>query len=208
MALAYSLAMGFYSSLLAVLAFILLYSASTSRSLKEPLSKSLVFALGIVTGNAFLSVSLMTLGLNFYLDLFANLQTVTIVIAAIVILAGLFVSGVFSSLLGSAWFKEQSAAKYNLTLVALYFLGFLSFFVTVRDFQLSRFITVGTVIDVNLLLAFNLVLLAPFLAVGIISGALHKLARSTHEKHRLKIHALSGLVLILYALWLLWQIVA
>ena len=205
MALAYSLATGFSSSLLAVLAFILLYSASTSRSLKEPLGKSLVFALGIVTGNAVLSVSLMTAGVDFYLDLFANLQTVTTVIAAIMILAGLFVSGVLDSLLGSAQLKERLVGKYSLTLLALYFLGILSFLTTVRVFPLSRFITEGTAIDLNLLLAFNLVLLAPFLAVGIISGALHKLARSAYEKHRFKIHALSGLVLLLYAVWLLWQ---
>lgn len=207
MSLAYSLATGFSLSLLAMLAFILLYSASTSRSLKEPLSKSFVLALGIATGTTVLTVSLMAFGVQFYVDLFANLQTVTIVVAAMIILAGLFVSGVLDYLPGSAPFKERLAGKYSLTLLALYFLGFLSFLAAVRVFPLSRFITTGTAIDLNLLLAFNLVLLAPFITVGIISGALHKLARSAYEKHRLKIHALSGLVLLLYAVWLLGQII-
>lgn len=199
---AYNLAANFSTSLLAMFAFILVYSASTSRRLKQSLAKSLVFALGLISGYTLLAISFIA-GSYLYRDLFANLQTVTIVVAAIMISAGLVLMVLSRALSGSELLKKRQTIKHALPLLALYFLGFLYFFTTIRVFPLSMFITDGTGIDINMLLTFSLFMLAPFLAVGIVGGALPRLARDTHEKHRRKIQALSGLVLLSYAVWLL-----
>jgi hypothetical protein len=48
-----------------------------------------------------------------------------------------------------------------------------------------------------------LILLIPFLAIGVIAGVTPKLAGEMYDKRQLQIRAFSGMILIAYALWLL-----
>jgi cytochrome c biogenesis protein CcdA len=55
------------------------------------------------------------------------------------------------------------------------------------------------------LLAFSIGAIIPFIIIGLLAGSISKLTRSAY-RHRLKIRAISGLILIGYALYLLYYI--
>ena len=208
MASAYFLVAGFSPSLLALFAFILVYSASVGKGLKDGLGRTVTLAFGIVAGAVLVAVSLVLVGVSFYLVLFSQLGIIVIVAAAIMILAGLSLTGILTRFTSSESFLQRLGARRSIALLVLFLLGFLAFFVTLRTFPLTGFIVAGALveeasIDANLLLAFNLVLLIPFLAIGVIAGVTPKLAGERYKRHQLRIRAFSGMILIAYALWLL-----
>ena len=205
MASAYSLVAGFSPSLLAVFAFILVYSASVGKGFKDALGRAVAFALGLVAGAVLVTMSLVLVGVSFYLVLFAQLRTITIAVAAIMILAGLSLFGVLTRFTSSESLLRRLAENRVIAILGLFLLGFLSLFATVRAFPLTRFIIEEASIDTNLLLAFNIVLLVPFLVIGIMSGITPRIAGGVFRKHQLKIRAFSGIILIAYAVWLLIQ---
>jgi cytochrome c biogenesis protein CcdA len=183
--------------------FILVFSVSSSVNFKDGLGKSVVFTLGTIGGVVLLAASIMITEVSFYLALFANLQTIIIVTAAIMIALGLALLGIVPIPTSPRPFIQRLTRKNCSTLLWLFFLGFLLFFAAVRVFPLSRFITEGTTVDFRLILAFCAGLSIPFIVAGIISGLAPKLAKNLQEKNRLKMRALSGLILIAYAIWLL-----
>jgi len=203
MASAYFLVAGFSPSLLAMFAFILVYSASVGKGLKDGLGRTVALAFGLVTGAVLIAMSLVLVDVSFYLVLFSQLRIITIVAAAIMILAGLSLTGILTRFTGSESFLQRLGAKRSITVLGLFLLGFLAFFATLRTFPLTRFIVEEASIDINLLLAFNLILLTPFLAIGIIGGVTPKLGGALYRKHQLGVRAFSGMILIAYALWLL-----
>ena len=200
---AYSLVVGFSPSLIAMFAFILVYSASVGKGLKESLGRTVTFAVGIIIGAVLAAMSIVLSGVSFYLALFAQLTTVTVLVAAIMTFAGLSLTGILARFVGSQSLLQRLSARRSIVLLGLLLLGFLAFFATVRTFPLTRFIVEGTSIDTYLLLAFSLMLLIPFLAIGVIAGVTPKLAEELYRKRQLQIHAFSGMILIAYALWLL-----
>jgi cytochrome c biogenesis protein CcdA len=210
MASAYPHVVEFSQSLLAMFAFILVYSASVSKGWKDSLSRTVTFALGIIIGAALATMSLELAGITFYLTLFAQLSLIIVIVAAIMIFAGLSLTGILTRFVGSQSLLQRLAARRNIILLSLLLLGFLAFFATFRTFPFTDFIiteaqidTYLISIDTYLLLAFSLMLLIPFLAIGIIAGATPKLAGKLYEKHQPQIHAFGGMILIAYALWLL-----
>jgi cytochrome c-type biogenesis protein len=205
MALAYSLVTSFSPSLLALFAFILVYSASVGKGWKDGLGRTVVFAFGIVAGAVLATMSLVLVGVSFLLVLFVQLRIITIVTAAIMILAGLSLIGILTRFVSSQSLLQRLVAKRSIALLGLFLLGFLAFFVTLHTFPLTWFIAEGASIDTNLLLAFNLLLLIPFLAIGIIGGVTPKLVGELYKRQQLRIRAFSGMILVAYALWLLVQ---
>jgi cytochrome c biogenesis protein CcdA len=201
-ALAYSLVTGFSPSLIAAFAFILVYSASVGKDWKTSLGTTVTFALGTIIGAVLAAMSLEIAGISFYLALFAQLNLIIVLVAAIMILAGLSLTGILTRFVGSVSLLQRLASKSSMILLGLFLLGFLAFFGTIRTFPLTRFIAEGTVIDTRLLLAFSLILLIPFLAIGVIASVTPKLAGEPY-KRQLQIRAFSGMILIAYALWLL-----
>jgi cytochrome c biogenesis protein CcdA len=200
---AYSLVVGFSPSLIAMFAFILVYSASVGKGWKDSLGRTVTFALGLVLGAVLVTMSLELAGISFYLALFAQLSIIIALVAAIMIFVGLGLTRILTRLVGSQSLLQRLAAKRSIVLLGLFLLGFLGFFATIRTFPLTRFIPEGTLIDTYLLLAFSLMLLIPFLAIGVIAGATPKLAGELYKKRQLQIQAFSGMILIAYALWLL-----
>jgi cytochrome c biogenesis protein CcdA len=201
--LAYILVAGFSSSLIAAFAFILVYSISVGKDWKTSLGTTVTFALGTIIAAVLAAMSLEIAGISFYLALFAQLNLIIILVAAIMIFAGLSLVGIMTRFAGSESLLQRLASKSSMILLGLFLLGFLAFFGTIRTFPLTRFIVEGTVIDTRLLLAFSLILLIPFLAIGVIAGVTPKLAGEMYKKRQLQIRAFSGMILIAYALWLL-----
>jgi cytochrome c biogenesis protein CcdA len=200
---ALSLVAGFSVSLLAAYAFILVYSASIGKGWRDSLGRTVTFALGLVVGAVLAAMSIVLSGVSFYLALFAQFTAIVVLVAAIMIFAGLSLTGILTRFAGSQSLLQRLAARRSIALLGLLLLGFLAFFATIRTFPLTRFIVEGTSIDTYLLIAFSLVLMIPFLAIGVIAGVTPKLAGKLYEKHQLRFRAFSGMILIAYALWLL-----
>lgn len=207
---AYSRFLDFYPSLLAMFVFILVYSASIGKGWKDSLGRTVALALGIIIGAVLVAMSLQLAGISFYLALFAQLTAITVLVAAIIIFAGLSLTGILTRVVGSQSLLQRLAAKRSIVIFGLFLLGLLAFFATLRTFPVTGFIvqgvSIGTYdlsIDTYLLLAFSLILLIPFLAVGAIAGVTPKLAGELYKKRQLQIRAFSGMILIAYALWLL-----
>jgi len=206
MALAYSLVAGFSPYLLVIFAFILVFSASTSTSLKGGLGRTLALAFGLVLAIVLTEMSLLLVGTSFIFFLLVYFRNISIGVAAIMILAGLILIGFPRHVIGQdSSLVQRLAYKNIISSLGLCLLGFLTFFVAVRTFPLTRFIVGDASIDIDLLLAFNLVLLIPFLAIGVVSGIMPRIAGGVLRKHQLKIRAFSGIILIAYAVWLLIQ---
>lgn len=209
MVIVYPRVVGFSQSLIVMFAFVLIYSVSVGKGFKDALGRTVAFALGLVSGTVLVTMPLALVGVSFYLALFSQLRTITIAVAAIMILAGLSLTGILTHFISSQSLLQRLAARHSIAILGLFLLGFLAFFATVRTFPLTRFIvesiTEEVSIDTNLLLAFNSLLLVPFLVIGIISGITPRIAGGVFRKHQLKIRAFSGIVLITYAVWLLVQ---
>ena len=215
--LAFSLGLmnGFSPCLLAMLAFILTYSAGTSASLKVGLIRSITFALGLVTAIVVAAILILPVGFYFLFQLTVYLQAITVVIAVILTIVGLNLIGVLNLPISSAPLIQRLAKDYFFSnLAGLYALGILFFFVKVPCALFGFFILLAThfvteemAINLSLFLAFSLGIMVPIIGVGVVGSGAPKLAREIVEKHRLKIRALSGLVLIVYATYLvLWQV--
>jgi cytochrome c biogenesis protein CcdA len=208
--------MGFFSGfspcLMAMLAFILTYSTGTSEGLKSGISRTFVFGLGLMTAIMIIGILVLMLQLPLF-PIMTYLHAVTCVSSILMIIVGLNLMDILKLPISTKPFIQRLAGKFGYTLLGLFFFGILFFFVKVPCafpffILLLANIAVGaTLVNLSLFLAFSLGLLVPVLGVGIISGGAPKLARNIREKHRLKIRALSGLILIGYAVWLLlWQI--
>jgi cytochrome c biogenesis protein CcdA len=197
----------FLPYLIAMFAFALVYSAHDSPRLREGMSKSLLIGLGFTLGTILVAASLTTTGESFYMTLLLNQKTIVIIASAIMIFIGLALLNILQKISGTLNFKLQPARSRLLSLAWLFALGFLIFFVLTRFFPITRFIIQDTSINTNLLAAFNLELLFIFLIIGAIGGIASSLRKETIQKYRVEIRALSGLILIAYAFWLLWQII-
>ena len=203
MAPAYFRFLDFSPSLLAMFAFILVYSASVGRNWKDSLGRTVIFALGIIMGAVLVTMSLELVGVSFYLFLFSKLTSIIVLVAAVMVFAGLSLAGILARSIRLQSLLQRLTTRRNIVLLGLFLLGFLAFFATIGTFPLTRFITDGTAIDTYLLLAFSLILLIPFLAIGVIAAAISKLAGGLHKKLQLGFQALSGMILLAYALWML-----
>lgn len=206
MALAYSQVTGFLPSLLVILAFIMVYSVSTSSSLKGGLGRTFALAFGLVAAIVLTEMSLPLVRTSFIILLFDYFRDITVGVSVIMILVGVVLIGFPRHVIGpDSSLIRKLAYKNIISFLGLCLLGFLTFFVVVRTFPLTMFIVGDVSIDFNLLLAFNLVLLIPFLAIGVVSGIMPRIFGGVFSKYQLKIRALSGIILIVYSVWLLVQ---
>lgn len=93
---------------------------------------------------------------------------------------------------------QRLSKKFGYTVLGLFFLGILFFFVKgpcafpLFNFWLASVELGGTLFDLSLFLLFIVGLLVPFIGIGIIGGGTPKLARKLREKYRSQIRALSG----------------
>ncbi|MBN2487522.1 MAG: sulfite exporter TauE/SafE family protein [Methanosarcinaceae archaeon] len=204
--LAYSLGLfsGFSPCLMAVLGFILSFTAGTSSSVQNGMVRALVFGLGLVT--AYVILGACTL---FYRRSLPDIEGFSIAIGVITILIGLNLTGILKSPFTVDTFFQQSAKKYAGTMAGIFFLGFLFSVVKVPCAAplllvlLNNTFVTGTINDLLLLLAFGGGVLTPFIGIGIIGGCtLSERVRS----YRVYIRLISGVVLILFGIWELTEI--
>ncbi|AKB41104.1 Hypothetical protein MSMAW_2113 [Methanosarcina mazei WWM610] len=200
---AYSLGLfaGFSPCLMAILGFLLSFTAGTSNSAKSGMVRATVFGLGLVGSYLILGLCLLS-----FRKSIPDLESFSFVTGVIVILIGLNLLGVLKSPVVLDNYFQSSARKYAGTLGGVFFLGILFSFVKVPCTApmllvlLNKTITNGTVNDLALLLAFSGGVLTPFIGVGMIGGyTLSKQIRS----YKMYLKKISGFVLILLGLWIM-----
>jgi cytochrome c biogenesis protein CcdA len=199
----------FSPCLIILLSFVLSYSIGETTRFKEGFLKVATFGIGFVS--ATILVFLGSVGLIIISS--GNFQYIfTWVICALALLLGL-------DLLGLNFLKylkikietkpivQKLSRKYVFTYAGLVLLGFLFYFLDpciapIFVLMLSQFGQAILEFLPLVLLLFCLGVILPFIGIGILAGSISKLARSTY-RHRSKIRAVSGLILITYALYLI-----
>jgi cytochrome c biogenesis protein CcdA len=211
-ALAGALAFGFFETfspcLLILLSFVLSYSVSETTKFKESFLKVMTFGIGFIC--ATMLVFIASVGLAMISLAFALQDILSWVILAIVIFFGLDLLGLnILKFLKIDIETKSTIQKLSKRLVFSYLglitLGFLFYFldpciapifvVMVGTFQqaLLEFLPL-------ILFVFCIGVILPFIGIGILAGSISKLVRGTY-RHRSKIRALSGIILIAYAFY-------
>lgn len=201
---AYSLGLfsGFSPCLMAILGFLLSFTAGTSNSTKNGMIRAMVFGLGLVSSYIVLGLCLLS-----FRKSIPSLEGFSYITGIIIILIGLNLLGILNSPVALDNYFQNSARKYAATLGGVFFLGVLFSFVKVPCTApmllvlISKTITNGTVSNLTMLLAFSAGVLTPFIGVGLLGGyTLSKQIRS----YRVNIKKISGIALILLGLWMIF----
>ncbi|MEM2970218.1 MAG: cytochrome c biogenesis protein CcdA [Candidatus Bathyarchaeia archaeon] len=185
----------FSPCLLAILSFILSYTLGESFTAKESSSKIMLFGAGFVAA-AFitgLSCSLV------FLSLYSIQKTLMWAVCIFAIIVGFNLLGFFSISRESKALIQKLTRKYILTFGGLLILGFLFYFldpcIAPIFFVMLPFLSLDALTII--LLTFCIGVLVPFFLIALLAGFISKMARATY-KHRTKLRALSGLILLAY----------
>jgi cytochrome c-type biogenesis protein len=201
---AYSLGFfaGFSPCLMAILGFLLSFTAGTSSSAKNGMVRAVVFGLGLVSSYIVLGLCLLS-----FIKSIPSLEGFSYITGIIIILIGLNLLGILKSPVALDNYFQNSARRYAGTLGGVFLLGILFSFIKVPCTApmllvlLNKTITSGTVNNLILLLAFSAGVLTPFIGVGLIGGyTLSKQIRS----YKMYLKNISGCVLILLGLWIMF----
>jgi cytochrome c biogenesis protein CcdA len=199
---AYSLGFfaGFSPCLMAILGFLLSFTAGTSSSTKNGMIRAIIFGLGLVSSYIVLGICLLS-----FRKSIPSLEGFSYITGIIIILIGLNLMEILKSPVTLDNYFQNSARKYAGTLGGIFFLGILFSFVKVPCTApmllvlLNKTITTGTFNNLILLLAFSAGVLTPFIGIGLIGGyTLSKHIRS----YKIYLKKISGFVLILLGLWI------
>ncbi|UCD96874.1 MAG: hypothetical protein JSV35_02135 [Candidatus Bathyarchaeota archaeon] len=201
--LAVSFSFGFFETfspcLIILLSFVLSYTLGANPSFKESFLKVMIFGAGFVSAALLLGVAF---GL-FFLSLPALQLYLTLGVSVFAIVFGLNLLGVLKTPLETKPAIRKLAEKYVLTYPGLFLLGFIFYFLDPCIAPIFiAFIPLLMLDTLPIILAvFTLGAFIPFLAIGVFTGSVSKLVRLTY-KQRFRIRAISGLVLIGYAIYL------
>jgi cytochrome c biogenesis protein CcdA len=216
--LAVAFSFGFFETfspcLIALLSFVLSYTIGKTTQFRESMLQVIIFGIGFVSAAMFL-------GLTFGI-LFLSLSTFHIILVCIVCIFAIFFG---LNLLGLNIFKflnikfetkslvTNLSRKYAFTYTGLLLLGFLFYFLDpcLAPFfvsSLPAYVAPAVLMTpgyVSLIfLTFCIGIMIPFIGIGAFAGSISKFARTTY-KHKSKIRAVSGLILIAYSLYLIVQ---
>ena len=206
--LALAFSFGFFETfspcLIVMLSFILSYAIGETTRFRESFSQVMVF------GGGFLLAALL-LGLTFGL-VFLSLPTLTfyltIGVSILAILFGFNLLGLLKVPIETKPTIQKLAKKHVVTLLGLFSLGFLFYFLDpcIAPIFVSMIPLLFLQHLALILLVFCVGAMIPFVAIGLSAGSISKLARSTY-RNRTILRAISGLILIGYALYLIFALI-
>ncbi|MGP8330668.1 MAG: cytochrome c biogenesis CcdA family protein [Methanosarcinaceae archaeon] len=202
--LAYSLGLfsGLSPCMMAILGFILSFSAGTGNSVRNGMTRALVFGFGLVTAYVILGMSILV-----FKKSLPDMEGFSIIAGIITILIGLNLIGVLKVPSTFDNFFHGFAKKYAGSIAGVFLLGFLFSFIKVPCAApvllvlLNKTFTTGTINDLLLLLVFGGGVLTPFIGIGLIGGyTLSERVRS----YRVYIRSISGVMLLLFGVWVMF----
>lgn len=207
--LAIAFSFGFFETfspcLIVLLSFVLSYTIGKTTRFKEGLLQVTAFGIGFVSAAALLGSTVALL--FFSMPTFQNVLIWVVCIFAILFGLNSLGFNVLRFLKIDVETKpliKKLARKYVFAFTGLIVLGFLFYFldpcIAPIFFAMLPILTRAEFLLI--LFVFCLGVIIPFVGIGILAGSISKLARSTY-RHRSKIRAVSGLILIAYALYLI-----
>ncbi len=205
---AYSLfaafSLGFFDTfspcLIAMLSFILSHTIGETSRFKEGFFRVVTFGIGFVSAAVLLGATVA-----FTIIFMPSIQFVLMWIVSIfAILLGLNLLGLLDVPIQTKPMVKKLAGKYAAMYMGLLLLGFIFYFLDpcIAPFAFTMLMMLQSYEYALPLLMFCVGAIIPFIGIGILAGYASKLARSTY-KHKHKIRAISGLILIIYALYLI-----
>jgi len=200
---AYSLGLlaGLSPCLMAILGFLLTFTAGTGKSARSGMERALVFGVGLMT--SYLAVGV---GLLVFRKTLPDMELFSVITGIIVIGIGLFLMGIFRLPISLDKYFQNTARKHAGTIGGLFFLGVLFSLVKVPCtvptllILLNKSLTEGTINNLVLLFTFSFGVLTPFLGIGLVGG--YTLSKRIRE-HRRYLKLISGLSLILLGFWVM-----
>lgn len=190
----------FSPCLIIMLSFILSYTIGEVTQFKKSFSKVMLFGIGFVS-------AAVLLGLAFGLVLLSMpaLQiSLTWIVCIFAIFFGLNLLGLLKVPFQTKSIVKKLARKYVITFTGIFILGFIFYFLDPCIAPI--FISMVPLLFLDflpvILFVFSLGTIIPFIGIGIFAGSVSKLVRSTY-RHRFKIRAISGSILIGYATYLI-----
>lgn len=194
----------FSPCLIILLSFVLSYTIGETTHFRESFSRVMIFGTGFISATLLLAVALGLL----FLSTPALQHSLTWVVCVFAIILGLNLIGVLrippKMTFQSKPIIKNLATKHVITYAGLFLLGFIFYFLDpcIAPIFVSMMPLLLPETLLFTLLVFCLAAFIPFIGIGVFAGSVSKLARSTY-RHRSKIRAISGLILISYALYLI-----
>jgi cytochrome c-type biogenesis protein len=191
----------FSPCLIVMLSFILSYAIGETTRFKQSFSQVMIF------GGGFLLAALL-LGLTFGL-VFLSFPTLTFYltlgVSVFAILLGFNLLGLLKIPFEAKPTIQKLAKKHVITYVGLFSLGFLFYFLDpcIAPIFVSMIPLLFLEYLPLILLVFCIGVMIPFIVIGFSAGSISKLARYTY-RNRTVFRAISGLILIGYALYLIF----
>ena len=205
--ISFAFSLGFFDTfspcLIAMLSFILSYTVGKTILFKEGMLRVMTFGIGFVSAAVLLGAA-VALTLIYMPSYMPGIQGVLMwIICIFVILFGLNLLGLLNVPIQTKPLVKKLTGKYATTYMGLLLLGFVFYFLDpcIAPFAFTMLMMLQNFEFILPLLAFCLGAIIPFIGIGIVAGYASKLARSSY-KHRSKIRAISGLILIIYALYI------
>ncbi len=203
--LALAFSFGFFETfspcLIVLLSFVLSYTVGKATQVKEGMLQVMFFGVGFV-------VAAVSVGLAFGL-IFLSMEMfryiLTWIVCVLAIFFGLNLLGLFKTTpLETKPLVKRISRKYAFTYGGLLLLGFLFYFLDPCIAPI--FVAMVPLLTLEhlplIILVFSFGVILPFIIVGVFAGSISKLVRGTY-RHKSKIRAVSGLILIAYALYLI-----
>jgi len=188
----------FSPCLIAMLSFVLSYTIGKTALFKEGVLRVMTFGVGFVSAAVILGAAVaLTL---------ISMPTIRMALMWIVcvfaIVFGLNLLGLLNVPIQTKLSVKRLAGEYASTYMGLLLLGFVFYFLDpcIAPFAFTMLMMLQNSELILSLLVFCLGAIIPFFGIAMVAGYVSKLARSTY-KHRSKIRAVSGLILVTYALY-------
>jgi len=196
--------LGFFETfspcLIAMLSFILSYTIGKTTRFKEGTLRVITFGIGFVSAAVLLGAAVALTLVSM-----PSIQSALIgIMCVFAILFGLNLLGFLNLPLQTKPLVRKLAGKFAFTYMGLLLLGFAFYFLDpcIAPFAFTMLVMLQNFEFILPLLMFCLGAIIPFIVIGVLAGYASRLARSAY-KHRSRIRAISGLILIVYALYLI-----
>ncbi|MEM3699748.1 MAG: cytochrome c biogenesis protein CcdA [Candidatus Bathyarchaeia archaeon] len=190
----------FSPCLLVLLSFVLSFAVAKTSSFKKSFIYILIFGIGFALAATLLGLAVGLLFL--YLPILHS--ALTWIVCILAILFGLNLLGLLKIQIETKPLIQKLSKKYIFTYTGLFLLGFLFYFLDpcIAPIFFAMIPLLAQAEFLLVLFLFCLGVILPFIAIGAVASSISKLTRVTY-KHKSKIQALSGIILVSYSLYLI-----
>jgi cytochrome c biogenesis protein CcdA len=202
-----AITLGFFETfspcVMIMLSFILSYTISKTTGFKSGFLQVMTFGAGFLSAAAILGLAFGML----FLSMATLRYYLTWIVCIFAIIFGLSLLGILKAPFETKPLIKKLAGKYAFTYVGLIILGFIFYFLDpcIAPVFVSMVPVLFSGYLILILLVFCIGAVIPFIGIGLFAGSISKLVRSTY-RHQFIIRAISGLLLIGYALYLIFLI--